>query len=324
MSKKNQKKKISVTDRKVAYSWFPKCIDIELIPAIRSLGKSGISLVVSDKDQNNLKGRFAFGKTPETLNEVTAYKAISTELLMVLSAVLAEGPKMFVVPTDMVDELQKIDIPLRLSDYAQPFPTVIVKNQDEYHFVVHLNGFLIVLTIIDGIVDCCLWLNRDAIIESYLVPGTLLSLPVSETMTANWQLDVDVNAEHRFRSTLNFLLMVTAGGFVRQASPKGKRTRRNKSQQARYTEPEMFMPQDLALWRDRIVAANRMDQDTSAADSQLLGSSKRVHWRRAHWRRVATGEGRTQRELRLIPCCLVNRRRLTEKNDASQSEYTMS
>ena len=323
MSKKNRKKK-SVPDKSLAYPWFPNCIDIELIPAIRSLGKSGISVVVNENGQNGLQCSYSFGKTPETLNEKIAFRGISDDLLLVLTAVLAEGPKMFVVPTEMVDDLQKIEIPLKVSDYTQPFPAVIVKNQDEYHFVVHLNGRLFFLTAINGVIDCCRLLHSEEKIERYLVPGTLLSLPFGDTMTAQWKLDVDVNAEHRFRSTLNFLLMVTAGGFVRQVSPHGQRTRRNKSPQARYTEPEMFAPQDVALWRDRIIAANRRDEDAAAADSQGTESNKRVHWRRAHWRRVATGEGRTQRELRLIPCCLVNKRHLTEGDDPSQSEYTMS
>ena len=302
----------------MAHAWFPKGIDPDLIPAIRSLGKRGISVIDGDDRLLGIRSaRFSFtDKRPFTLKELKAKKLIAKELLLSLAAVLANGPKIFVIPEDMIDDLNQIDIPLKVRDYSQPFPAVIVKSGDEYHLVWVADGRLMCLVENSGIVDFTVFLNLDAAVEENLSNSTgLTSVQMSDSRWASWVEKSDCWSPHRFRATLNFLLLVTAGGFVTDVRASKKVKRNRNKQKTKYTTPQTFVPQDIALWRRRLIDANHR------GDSDVAGSKKTPHWRRTHWRRVAVGAGRTHRELRLIAACLVNKQRLNDSSDPADSEY---
>ncbi len=72
--------------------------------------------------------------------------------MLCLSAILAEGPKLFEIPGDMVADLNQIDIPLSFDEYCQPFPALIVKCGNEYQYVVHdtTDKLLVLSTFLDA------------------------------------------------------------------------------------------------------------------------------------------------------------------------------
>lgn len=295
-------------------AWWPSTVDADLISAIRSLGKRGITAKDIGVGPLGLKQcRFSFGDaTPLSLSETKAKRLVNQTVLFTMASVLASGPKLFVVPPDIIDDLNQVDIPLKVKDYSQPFPAVIVKSEEEYHLVCVIDGRLLCLTVNGTVTDCCTFLDLDRTIESYMSnPTGTKTQPLSDGRAIVFRTDEDYASEHRFRATLNFLLLVTAGGFT---IVKERTTTHNKHKKSpgKYTDPQIFKPQNINLWRKRLIDAN-------FPSGEATGSHKSPHWRRAHWRRVAVGVGRTGRELRLIKATLVNKGKLT--GDPSEGEY---
>jgi hypothetical protein len=295
------------------HPWLPKQIDPNLIPAIRSLGKRGTTIAEHRPILGRPSASFHFGgATTLTLAEQRATDKLANPLLVTLGAILAAGPKLFVIPDDMIDDLNQIEIPLAVKDYSQPFPAVIVKSGQGYHYVCVIEGRIVCATVTaDSLLDFTTFFVLDAPIEKNLSDKTCLvttDLPGGRAMAA--LSTADFLAPHRFRATLNFLLLVTAGGFVVEKARQRPKTKHGHT--AKHTDPTIYKPQDIDLWRKRLIDANH-------PSGEKTGGSKTPHWRRAHWRRVAVGAGRVGRELRLIKACLVNKDKLA--TDPADSEY---
>lgn len=297
-------------------AWWPKGIDTDMIPAIRSLGKRGIKIKECTQLVNNLaQVELSFDDTrPFTLAEKKVRQSVAAMMWTPLAVILAGGPKLFIIPPDMIDDLNQIEIPLLVKDYSQPFPAVIVKSGDEYHFCYQYGERLMVVTHIAEInkLDVVNFFVPNVPIETNL--GDVcwehfdIGEPGQQQKHAMVPIESNFDQVHRFRATLNFLLLLMAGGFTEER--QRTRTHKQKHRPGKYAEPKIFKSQNINLWRKRLIDANHPTGE---------GSHKRAHWRRAHWRRVAVGVGRVGRELRLMPAVLVNKDKL--KIDPANSEY---
>ncbi|MEI8381653.1 MAG: hypothetical protein WCJ09_16105 [Planctomycetota bacterium] len=296
--------------------WFPPFVDERVIPALRRLGQGGITEIGS-RDHEGLYFRSYHWNDLE-LSRRPEIKAIHPDVVLALAMALNDGPKQFEMPSVLVPLLNKVEIPLAVRDYAQPFPTCIVKNNSEYHIVRADETGVHCLVCIGGIkVDTCGMFQVDRTIESYLSETTMYShVPIDDRREAIYPVEA---VDHRFRATLNFLLMVMAGGFTIQ-KPTQHDKQQKKTSCVKYTVPDRFEPQDLPLWRVKLANATSGPNATG----EPTGIKYRPHWRRAHWRRVAVGVGRVGRELRLIHACLVNRDRLPESADVAESSYSVA
>jgi hypothetical protein len=278
-------------------SWLPAVIPQNLVPACRRLGKRGLRY----HDERRAIG---FADLHDmSLAEQRLRSTISQPLLMAVSAVLAQGPKLFIIPPDVIDDLNQVDIPLKVADYSQPFPAIIVKSNDEYHFCVAVERRPVIVTCNDGIVDYSGMMQLERSIESYLSDDRLvLEFPTRNGSVLKPDTADPAFLAHRFRGTINFILLLMAGGFQREPSRQYKMRRKHGGASKRLV-PEIYKPQNIKLWQTRLIDANY-------PKGEGTGSGKTPHWRRAHWRRVAVGKGRVQRELRLMPAVLVNKNHL--------------
>ena len=301
-------------------NWWPKkIIPLEMVSAIRRLGKRGIAFRQLNDDETGIglaSGTIDFVNLANlTLAEKQAKADIRHALLTSLAAVLAEGPKLFVIPPDLIDDLNQIDIPLKVEDYSQPFPAVIVKSDEEYHFAINVDKRLQLATMNGHILDFVGFMDSNKPIEHNLsAPDVWHRGPDFMFRMADAE---SVHGPHRFRATLNFLLLVMAGGFTQETQRKlTNKPKKHSTTGTKHLITKKFVPQKINLWRKRVIDAN------NPKGSDGSGTKKSPHWRRAHWRRVATGAGRTNRELRLIAACLVNKKCLVA--DPANSQYECS
>jgi hypothetical protein len=294
-------------------NWFPPEIPKDLVPAIRRLGKRGLRYVEFPGGPKELHpGGFVFRNLNDlTMAERRALSRIPPALLNPLAAILADGPKLFEIPPEMVDDLNQIAIPLAVRDYCQPFPACVVRSGDEYHLCLVVEGRPLIVAANNGVTDSIGMLKQDATVEDYLGGSSVWYHGLGGMAKAQ---DADeVIAPHRFRATLNFLLLLMAGGFQKEPSRQYKQ-RRKHAGTSKHLVPELYKPQNIKLWQTRLIDANH-------PKGEGTGSKKSPHWRRAHWRRVAVGKGRVQRELRLIPAVLVNQDHLSV--DTAETSYVV-
>lgn len=293
-------------------NWFPPEIPTDLVPAIRRLGKRGLRYVELPGGPKEIHpGGFVFrGLDDLTLDEQRAISLITPALLIPLAAILADGPKLFEIPPEMIDDLNQIAIPLVVKDYCQPFPACVVRSGDEYHYCLVVEGHPLIVTCNNGVIDFIGMMNQDATVEDYLSGSSVWSHEqggMAKTQDAD-----DVIAPHHFRATFNFLLLLMAGGF-NEVTDRKRTNKKRRDTPDKYLVPRKYRPQNIKLWQKRLIDA------TCPQDGH--GSKKSPHWRRAHWRHVAVGKGRVRRELRLFPAVLVNKDHLAV--DSADTSYVV-
>lgn len=210
------------------YPWWPKVMPVELAPVFRTLGRKaryGELTVLTDVPAglSNHSRPLTFGGDL-SLKEQGLLRRTPGEIAFLLGKVLADGVKYFEIPSGF-EALNEIEIPLSVRDYVQPFPAVVVKADKEHHLVVQDSSSLFIGTFDDTMLTGnCEWLNMfspERSIESYLtdqlvvagLPGMDCSVVLHEPEALN---------HHRFRATLNFLLICTMEGVLaasRASSP---------------------------------------------------------------------------------------------------------
>jgi len=231
--------------------------------------------------------------------------------IVMMSSILANGVKLFRLPAAFWEPLKHIAIPLTSLEYFQPFPALIVELPNgSFHYVCHRDGLLTVL-------DC----NKDAkgnilcvmpgmTIEEYLTPGESPAWRETENSELAERVVLDEGWQpHRYRATLNFLLLCAAEGILSEGRLSTKREH-GVNRITKLANPEVFRPQAITLFREHSI---------SEADPNAQGPLKRPHWRRLHWRRVPCGVGRCERRLTLIQAVLVNKGKFT--GDLADTEY---
>lgn len=291
-------------------AWVPRFFDEADIPALRNLAKGGMQ-IDDVKQQPGLPFHVScmFVNSPGTLRESNLYRKYELITLLAIGSALAEGPKLFVLPEEMREALDQIEIPIRVSDFAMPFPACIVRSGQ-------IEGRLMYGVFDEGKCNYVFCRDTAQTVESFCSDKENYRFIYKDSKKPIGIKDSSLYGKmqsHRFRATLNFLLILTAGGF-NIVKPSLRQRQRYKNQQ-KYTVPTTFAPQDLDLWRKTVISA-------TAETGTGTGSRKRTYWRRAHWRRVAVGQGGTGRELRLIAATLVNQELLV--GDVPESRYTVS
>jgi hypothetical protein len=299
------------------FSWWPKIIPIDYVLPLRTLGRKNLRMgkkvehVATNADLrggndshkeylSSLFSRETVWDGQLSLAEQEIRKRINPCLLFVLARILADGPKLFVMPAGMEDSLNKIELPLAVKDFFPPFPACVVQRENgEFHYVVHSEGTLSLVVVNGRTTDVANMFADDRTIESYL-SDVRRTQQIGEGIHAI--VDDDAFAEHRFRATLNFLLLCTMQGIVSRGPQNNPKLIGGKPH-LKHANAELFHPQDIELFR-------RRSSNATTPNPVPDGSSKRPHFRRAHWRRAAIGTGRGQRELRLIRCCFVNKSKL--------------
>jgi hypothetical protein len=197
--------------------------------------------------------------------------------------------------------MEEIELPLKVADYVQPFPSLVVKTGGEYHFVlVERHVLRIGAFTTKGEYESCTMMNLERTIESYLGdPKVITTIPLDDHREAHvMRHEPEMIPAHRFRATLNFLLLCTMEGVVAEKVKLPEHLKRNPI--ARLAKPQLYRPQDIELLR------KRYDRDVRPEDSGT-GTPNRPHWRRAHWRRARVGVGHNERRLVFVRACFIHK-----------------
>lgn len=310
------------------FPWWPKELRTDLILPLRSLGKRGLRHgAVMDQKHTSVNPDGTLGPKVSvpfaqrrmiwdgtlTLAEKRALHQLArSDVAYVLGRTLADGPKIFKMPGDLLDGLNQIEIPLAVKDFSPPFPTCIVEHPNgEYHFVVFKDDQLSIMVFLDS--GGCDWQNMlipDRLIEDYFHTGVIYehhSVPQGDL-----QIPIATDDQficHRFRATLNFLLLATAEAqFSVQRVPSKHHRKLTHIQKAAC--PDVYVMQNIKMFQPRTQTALTLPHQ---------GGTKRPHLRRSHWRRVPVGKGRTDRKLTLFPWTFVNKARLSDPDSAKTS-----
>lgn len=268
-------------------NWWP--YPIEFLPVVRSAGRK-LRLVAHAGNACALKY-----VPPLTLKEQQL--PLPKECIFILGRVLDQGVKHFEIPKNMREPLDQIAINLKVREYTQPFPAVVVKCGDEYHFVVVERNRLFIsthaarngITTLDYM-SCC---DPEAVLEDRLNAPNVMDHVQGKVIATD-----EFYRQHRFRATLNFLLVCSMEGVLGQRTKIPKHFKSNTVR--RKLAGNTYKPQNIGLLRERYGTPQN-------PAPHLQGIGKRPHWRRAHWRRVAVGKGRIDRELRFFPAMFIHR-----------------
>ena len=307
------------------FPWVPRHIPADFIPVFRTLGRkmkwADHTHIRTDLPDfiSNVTRQMCFGDNL-SLKEQQLLRYSDPTNVYCLGKVLADGVKMFELPSDFL-ALDEIEIPLMVRDYAQPFPAVVVKSADEYHFVVNESETLIIGTYSHtqkaGDFEFSTMMDPNRKIESYLTDSMILNGKADNPILKITN-EPDAFRRHRFRATLNFLLLTMLEGIVEKPTP-GIPKHLKTNPISRLAKPRVYVPQNIEVLKTRYSAAVRPE----GISSEQPGLIKRPHWRRAHWRRVPVGVGRTERRLTFIRASFIHKE-LVGALDKTKSVYKVS
>ena len=147
------------------FSWWPKIIPSDYVLPLRTLGRKNLRMGVKvlyvatnaelrggdETHKEYLSSLFSREMVWDgqlTLAEQEIRKRVNPCLLFVLARILADGPKLFVMPAGMEESLNKIELPLAVKDFFPPFPACVVQRENgEFHYVVQSEGTLSVVAV---------------------------------------------------------------------------------------------------------------------------------------------------------------------------------
>lgn len=294
------------------FSWWPKHVSTGWIAPLRTLGKKNVRYGELFYDEKGAHRDLIWdGKL--SLSETVCMKVLYNSLLMCLSRMMVDGPKLFVVPKQIEAALNDIEITLAVKDFHPPFPACVIQHPNgEYHYFVFDNQTLFICTFLaDGCCDYIGMLLPDEIVESYFTGYK--NTKYDEFGKVSNGVDAAF-VRHRFKATLNFLLLATMQGIISRGHLAKPRLVRN-NPELKAINPEIYEPQNIKLFCEKSISAT--------ATPEGCGSSggKRPHWRRAHYRHVPCGPKRAQRKLVLIPHLFINRKKLADDGARADATY---
>lgn len=297
------------------FPWWPKTLPFDLIPVFRSLGRKAVYGDATTRDDlpaciSNVTRPLTFGDDL-SLKEQGLLRRCPSDVVYLLGRVLADGVKYFEIPSDF-QALNEIEISLSVKDYVQPFRSVIVKAGEEYHLIAHGSSSLCIGAFDPGgNVDWANMFGAERSIESYLTdPLIVTSIPKTDYSAVVHA--PDGMKHHRWRATLNFLLICTMEGVLSCETKVPSRLKRHHL--ARLAKPNVYRPQNIELLKRQYSSAIKPHEV-----GDIVGSMKRPHWRRAHWRRVAVGVGRTERQLRFIRASFIHKDLIRAVDDTTST-----
>ena len=238
---------------------------------------------------------------------------------------LREGPKIVDVSKAQYRALANVEVRINLSDYQQPFNTVLV-NLPPGHL--HQSCLLSILNDDDGgrcLVTCLMSGDHKNNIASFIGPNSPL-----EVSLGKYDADCIELADYstpNLRVAINMMLAMSNFGcmsdyaFPAEAAQekkyiaKGDRPSRNgQTASMRLSQMPMLLTlnREVKLWHTH---------DNNRTAGEPTGREMPFHWRRGHWRKAKVGVGRTETKLVFVKPCMVRGDLLTTTPDTTTTIY---
>lgn len=256
--------------------------------------------------------------------------------LFAYSKTLTLGPKLLRPTTEQCEALRHVDVKVRLDEYQQPFPSMIVELPDEFRrrlteeFAWKCPRF--VVNYFDErtryLFSFCETAWQDQGTCNIIAPRRPFS-DIEQALQFTTDKDgPDLRQGAALqRVACNFALMLTRFG-VKESGPLDPKSHCRNQRQAKSRKPhkarraqamldaaftEIGFEQDVVFYSER---------RTSNGNSDPTGRVVRTHWRRGHFRRQRHGSGLSETKLVFIRPCLVNAEHFN--GDLADTEYRVS
>lgn len=274
--------------------------------------------VVSDPGLRNF-GRYAFRSF--------GYEGIQ---LFAYAKFLTNGPKIVQPSNDDCVGLNRVDARISISDYQQPFPTMLIEIPEDYQkrmtdeYGTRCPNCVLLMHDPDVPLLAIFAINNPAseiVLISNHQPEKSIEAVLRETTLddAGYRQSINLN-----RIAVNLALLLTNIGFVDAGPLDPKRFTRNKKLlKSKSTIKRIRARKQL----DQMINLIRIEQEitwsnrASATGLNPLsgGTSKSPHWRRGHIRRQRFGVGRTEERLIFVKPVFINSSQFA--GQASDTEY---
>jgi hypothetical protein len=229
------------------------------------------------------------------------------------------GVKVFRPSLQQCVALEHVAIDLKLAEYRQPYPAIIVEYPHDYaamrqikfpfSICYHGNEMLMVWRRHDELMDDTLVSSiKDRTIEDALgtrLEGSFCELPCKEAT----------------RAAINCCLILSNYPIETHNLLRADLVRANR-ERARRDGRHYLPPQELTLIQH--IDFHEESSEPEHPTGLQLGDSRhrsKAHWRKGHWRRQPVGPGRQQMKLIFIKPILVNARFSTADPEMRQAIY---
>ena len=239
--------------------------------------------------------------------------------MFALSKALAYGPKILRPSHEQCEALGHVDIHVGFEEYEQPFPVFFVEIPESFRRLLNEQYGSPCTSAIIASHDPS---SRTLFISTaHAETFTLLSpragwRTIEEALRVNSVKDgPDLRlGHHLYRLALNFGLLLTRYGakLSGPVDPGSWEKYRLAARRKKGRKAERFQGlldrsfQQIDFGQKVIFKTTMRPQSPSSANPELVGSSRRPHWRRGHFRSQRCGMGRSQRKLIFVRPTFVN------------------
>lgn len=294
---------------------------IELVPKV--LKDELLRLARLDRDWLKIEfleeGMFQASTPYETWIKKLWHSGVDSFSLWATSLYYADGPKVYKPSQETCDALAEIEVKLSLSDYAQPYPVVLVVLPQKIgpfkSVLCHKSErVLICVMATDG--------NTDDVTASISIDGRPMEASIEQfdegcrehSKLATRVLRIAINA---------CLALANYGCRTEWLRPKEResdeRLAREQSERGKRAQERLAASPSLLTFSQE-VRLHRTDH-RERSESEPTGREMPPHWRRGHWAMQACGPNRSERRRVLRPPVFVRFDKFMGDNSQTQVVY---
>lgn len=291
---------------------FSQFMPWQVHPALAWLGKQAPWLLVQDigagrssvkTDINKIRNAKDYQEHEPYLNSLLKEgesRSLILHWVNAMSNCLAFGPKLFTPTLEQFDSMQHVDLNIPISDYRQPFPSMVIATPKEFKsLLAEYTGIplgtcpdatiLHASQTIDGKVMIFSGHHfKDGMDNSYFFQDRIEFPTIEDAITVYVG---EPTPEHLYseivtRVCLNLMLMLTHYGYKETGpfNPQDYAKHRRKPALQRYAFAD-FLTVDL----DKQIVVRQERPPTDAERGEATGRELEPHWRRGHWKNQRHG-----------------------------------
>lgn len=238
-----------------------------------------------------------------------------------LSHWLVDGPKVFRPTLEQCHALEQIEVRLELSDYAQPYPAILIDMPEDY-----APFWSILCFHYAGILICCLATegNKEDIVTTISVDGRPIEVSLQK-YDADCKVHAPIAARALRVAVNSCLALVNYGCHFSALYPHEERSdlslaREKDTERGKRARGRLQTALQLVTFSQEVVL-HRV-QKHEREEGEPTGLEMPPHWRRGHWAMQPHGPQNSLRKRILRPPVLVRSDKfMGDKNDTTTSYH---
>ncbi len=215
------------------------------------------------------------------------------------------GPKMMVVPPELLEATDNLDLNFTMAEYAQPYP----------EFMLHLaHGVYVLVSVKDNLLITMVWGNSSRQYHAKYIPlndKSVKEMIATSDLDPEWQMLMD--------TVTKICTILMWAGVQKSGTYLDEKAYRRSQRSGRFRERNI----ELIYIKQQVKVIEQLRRAVARPENPTHGDGTvRPHWRRAHMRHVAHGPGHSLRKLKLIPAVFVNKKLFTGEMDETEVVYS--